>query len=317
VIYAGPQAVFRHWLRPPYQVDGWRVDVANMLARHGADQLEREVWDGIRKAVKAENPQAYLLGENFFDGSPQLQGDQLDATMNYAGFTHPLWYWLGKFYFYQHGQPHYAESALPWPTQALADTWQAFRAAIPWVIARQQFNLLGSHDTARILSVVNGDEARNRLAVAFLMTYPGVPCVYYGDEIGMRASDSLAARDCMEWDRAKWDMNLREFYQRLIRLRRESPALLDGGFQVLAVEENLLATLRDSDEEQIIVVGNRGPAIRPAGGLPVAHGGIPDGMIFTEIFSGAQAVVTNGHLPLAALPAGVQVWRSVRAQGGI
>ena len=85
-IYSGSNSVFRRWLRAPYAIDGWRVDVANMLARHGKDQLEAEVWAGIRRAVKAENPESYLLGENFFDGSRQLQGDQLDATMNYAGF---------------------------------------------------------------------------------------------------------------------------------------------------------------------------------------------------------------------------------------
>ena len=308
-MYAGTDAIFRRWLRPPFQVDGWRVDVANMLARHGANQLEREVWDGIRRAVKDENPQAYLLGENFFDATRQLQGDQLDGAMNYAGFTQPLWFWLDHFSYYQHNEPHLLESPQPWPTRSLVDTWQASRAAIPWAIARQQFNLLGSHDTARILSVVKDDPARNRLAAALLMTYVGVPCLYYGDEIGMRAADSLAARDCMIWDEAGWDVDLRAFYQRLIRLRRESPALLEGGFQILAVEENLLAYLRDSDDEQLVVVANRGPLERPAGALPVAHGGIPDGVVFNEIFSARQLTVTGGSLPLPALAAGVQIWR--------
>jgi len=101
-IYASPDSVFRRWLKQPYAIDGWRVDVANMLARHGRDQLETEVWMGIRQAVKAENPQAYLLGENFFDGTSQLQGDRLDATMNYAGFTNPVLYWLDRFQVGQH-----------------------------------------------------------------------------------------------------------------------------------------------------------------------------------------------------------------------
>jgi alpha-glucosidase len=224
VIYASPQAVFRHWLRAPYSIDGWRVDVANMLARHGADQLESEVWSGIRQAVKEENPEAYLLGENFFDGSPQLQGDKLDATMNYAGLTKPLWYWLNCFEIHQPGRPHKVKSNTPWPTQALVESWQASRAASPWTIARQQFNLLGSHDTPRALSLVDGDQARNRLAVALLMTYIGVPCVYYGDEIGMGGKDTLEARNCMNWDSSEWNLELRTFYQTLIKLRRSSPA---------------------------------------------------------------------------------------------
>jgi alpha-glucosidase len=310
-IYAGPDSVFRRWLKQPYAIDGWRVDVANMLARHGKDQLEVEVWAGIRQAVKSENPQAYLLGENFFDSTSQLQGDRLDAAMNYAGFTNPLLYWLDHFQVNQHGEPKRVESNVPWPTEALIATWQTHRAAIPWVIARQQFNLLGSHDTPRIDHIVHGDPARKRLAVALLFTYPGVPSVYYGDEIGMTGQDSLEARNCMIWDSNQWDHDLRSFYRQLIRLRRTSPALIDGGFQVLLCEENFLVFLRDTDAEQILVMGNRGPRERSARALFVRDGGIPNGTIFTEMFSGQTLSVQNGYLSLPALPAGVQIWQSV------
>jgi alpha-glucosidase len=288
-------------------VDGWRVDVANMLARHGKDQLEAEVWAGIRQAVKAENPQAYLLGENFFDGTPQLQGDNLDATMNYAGFGNPVGYWLNHFQVGQHAEPRHVRSAARWPTQALVDSWQASRASIPWAIARQQFNLLGSHDTPRMLTILEGDRLRNRLAVTLLMTYVGVPCVYYGDEVGMQGQNS---RDCMIWDAAGWDVELRAFYQTLIRLRRTAPALIEGGFQVLLAEADVLAYLRDTDEQQIIVVGNRGPHERPAGAVPVRHGAIPDGATFRELFTGQTSVVVDGGLPVPALPVGAQVWVS-------
>jgi alpha-glucosidase len=310
-IYASPASVFRHWLKQPYAIDGWRVDVANMLARHGKDQLEMEVWRGIRKAVKSENSQAYLLGENFFDSTAQLQGDRLDATMNYAGFTNPVLCWLDHFQVNQHGEPRQVESKVPWPTEALIATWQAHRAAIPWAIARQQFNLLGSHDTPRIGHIVRGDPARKRLAVALLFTYPGVPSVYYGDEIGMTGQDLLEARRCMIWDSNEWDHELRSFYQRLIRLRRTSLALIDGGFQVLSCEENMLAFLRDTDAELILVIGNRGPGERSANELFVRDGGIPDGTIFTEIFSGQTLTVQHGYLSLPVLPVGVQIWKSV------
>ncbi len=310
-IYAGPDSVFRRWLKKPYSIDGWRVDVANMLARHGKDQLEAEVWTGIRQAVKTENPQAYLLGENFFDSTSQLQGDQLDAAMNYAGFTNPVLYWLDRFQVNQHGEPRRVESKLPWSTEALIETWQAFRASIPWIIARQQFNLLGSHDTPRIDHIVHGGKARNRLAIGLLFSYVGVPCIYYGDEIGMTARDSLEARNCMIWDSKEWDQNLRSFYQQLIRLRRSSRALTDGGFQILLSEENVLAFLRDTEEEQILVIGNRGPGERPAKEVFVRDGGIPDGNLFTEIFTGQTLTVQNGYLPLPAVPVGIQIWQSV------
>jgi alpha-glucosidase len=260
--------------------------------------------------VKSENPQAYLLGENFFDSTSQLQGDRLDATMNYAGFTNPVLYWLDHFQVNQHSEPRRIESKLPWPTEALLATWQAHRAAIPWIIARQQFNLLGSHDTARIDHIAHGDAARKRLAVALLFTYVGVPCVYYGDEIGMTARDSLEARDPMIWDSTRWDQDLRSFYQKLIQLRRTSPALIEGGFQLLLSEENSLAFLRDTDAEQILVIGNRGPGECPAKALFVRDGGIPNGTIFTEMFSGQTLNVREGYLSLPPIPVGVQLWQS-------
>ena len=311
VIYAGPEAIFRRWLRPPYAADGWRIDVANMLARQGADQLGEEISRGIRAAVKAENPSAYLLGENFFDGSAQLQGDMWDATMNYAGFMHPVRHWLSGFQVRAPGTPAPWTAAPPWPTAALVETWQANRAAIPWTIARQQFNLLGSHDTPRILHLVDGDPARNRLAVALLFTAVGVPCVYYGNEIGLGAPGNPEPRDCMVWDAAWWDTELLGLYKTLIRLRRTSPALIEGGFQVLAADSNRLAYLRDAETEQIIVVANRGPAACPPGPLPVAAGGIADGREFAEIFTGRTATVSGGQLPLPGQPLGVQVWQSV------
>ena len=312
VMYQGKDSIFRHWMRPPYSIDGWRLDVANMLARQGADQLGLDVGRGIRRAVKEENPQAYLLGENFFDSSAQLQGDCWDAVMNYSGFSKPLWYWLSGFYVRQHGQPPSVASPLPWSTQALVDSWEAYRAAIPWEIARQQFNLLGSHDTERILTVVNGSLPMARLAAGILLTYVGVPSIYYGDEVGLGRGGTGSPRECMPWEQEFQDGDLRAFYQRLIYLCRTSPALIEGGFQVLLVEQDTLAYLRDTEEEQVILVGQRGNQTRGKGSIPVAHGAIADGTAFIELFSGSRATVIQGRLPLPAISPGAQVWVSAR-----
>jgi alpha-glucosidase len=128
-MYAGPDSVFRRWLRPPFSADGWRIDVANMLARQGANQLGLEVAEGIRWAVKEENPEAYLLGEHFFDGSAQLQGTCWDAVMNYSGFSQPLWQWLSSYHVRPAGSSAPIESPVRWPTGSLVRTWAAFRAA--------------------------------------------------------------------------------------------------------------------------------------------------------------------------------------------
>lgn len=307
-MYGPGDSVFRHWLRPPFAIDGWRLDVANMLARQGADQLGLEVGRQIRQAVKAENPDAYLLGENFFDASEQLQGDLWDAAMNYSGFYRPLLYWLSGFKISWHGKPVYQDAGGQWPTRALLDSWQAHRAAIPWAIVRQQFNLLGSHDTPRFQGLVDGDPARLRLAVGLLMTYPGTPCVYYGNEIGLSGDN----RACMPWDPAAWDHELLEFHRQLIHLRRTSPALIQGGFQELLASEDTLAFLRDAEAEQIIVVARRNP-VQAAVELDAGTAGLPDGLRLQDVLSRQIAAVENGHLRLPAMPVGIAIWRSLTA----
>jgi alpha-glucosidase len=222
VMYRAEDSVMRRWLHEPYRIDGWRLDVANMTARQGMVQLSHKIWREMRRAVKADNPQAYLFGENFYDGTPHLQGDELDAIMNYQGFTLPLWNWLHHPDDHENLPPQ--ADPIPLSTEALAEQWTRFRAAVPWAITAQQFNLVDSHDTPRILNIVGGDKTRVKLAVALLMTVPGVPCVYYGDEIGMEGGHDPDNRRCMSWDESTWDHDLSTYFKRLIQLRRSAPA---------------------------------------------------------------------------------------------
>src|SRR5260370_20233170 len=118
------------------------------------------------------------------------------------------------------------------PTAALADQWRAFIAAIPWQIAAQQFNLLGSHDTRRIQTVVGEDETLARIAAALLFTFPGTPSVYYGDEIGMARGNDPDSRRCKIWDGWGWNSGRRAFHRPCIQLRRSSPALRRGRLHI-------------------------------------------------------------------------------------
>ena len=304
VMYQGHDAIMRFWLRDPYRIDGWRIDVANMLGRQGPSQIGHKIGRGIRRAIKADQPEAYLLGEHFFDGTPHLQGEELDASMNYQGFMLPTLRWLG-------GSTMAAAWGQPWnepsplPAEVLADQYQAFRSVIPWQIAAQQFNLLGSHDTPRLHHLLGGDQARVRLAVALLMTYPGVPCVYYGDEIGMQGAGDPDCRRCMPWDSAAWDGELREYYRTLIALRRSAPALRWGGFQLVYAAGDTLAYLREAAEQRLLVVARR--AADGHNGLPVRHAGLADGTRLRDLLSGAEATVSGGRLPLHS--GGAQIWQ--------
>ena len=176
------------------------------------------------------------------------------------------------------------------------------------MVAAQQFNLIGSHDTPRALSLLDGNRDLYRLMVALLFTYPGVPSVYYGDEIGLGGVHGSNPRQCMSWDPSTWDMQLQAYFKFLIHLRRTSPALMDGGFQVLWTEDDTLVFQRDSEAEVIIVAARCDSQTRPVGPIPVSPGAIPDGTEFVELFSHQCAVVQDGLFPLPVLSPGAQVW---------
>jgi alpha-glucosidase len=307
-MYAGPDAVFRRWLRPPYRADGWRVDVANMLGRQGPTQIGDEIARGIRQAVKESAPDSYLFGENFYDATRQLQGDQWDGVMNYMGFGSSLLHWLCGLRIGAFGLREQVSSPVPFATSALEATWRARRAAIPWAVLLQQYNLLDSHDTSRLLTQLNGNIQLHKLAATLLLTFPGVPGLYYGDEIGLTDVPGLRSRGCMPWDEQDWDQELLAFYRALIALRRGSPILKRGGFQVIACEQDTLAYQREGLEGRIVVAAQRSAAPRPAGPMDIRPAGIADGTRLVEFFSGRSAVVVEGRLELPELEQGATVW---------
>lgn len=304
-MYRSDESVMQRWLKPPFRADGWRVDVANMLGRQGHIQIEEEVKREIRTAVKKASPDAYLMGENFFDGSPALQGDQWDANMNYAGFSTPLLHWLNGFFARSFGLKEPITSPAPWPTAALAQAWQTYLAAIPWAIALQQFNLVDSHDVPRIRTLLGENDALHRLAAIVQFTFPGVPCVYYGDEIGMVNDPHLDQRGCMIWDEGRWDKELLSFYKRLIALRRTERVLQEGGWRILLVEEEMLAYERVLDEGRFLTVACREGGERPFS-IP-----LPSGLSFQEVFSRQTITTTDDGFNLPNHPQGATLWQQI------
>ena len=302
-MYRADDSIMRQWLRPPYSIDGYRLDVANMTGNYRREQLGSDVWREMRAAIKAENSQAYMMGEFFQDSSAQLQGDQLDASMNYQGFNTPVRRWLGK------GDLGVAEhqpfgDPIPLPTESLALQWQQYMTAIPYVIALQQFNQIGSHDINRILRVTGGDRALVKAGAALLMAFPGVPCLYYADEIGLDGGHDPDNRRCMPWDPALWDEDLLDFHRRVIAIRRGSPALKYGGFQILRAAGDLVAFQRQSLDEQIIVAVWRGPDGMPATAIDARLANLPDGAGLTDLLSGEAYGVSDGVLRLESLTRG-------------
>lgn len=264
-VYAGPDAIVRRWLRPPYAIDGWRLDVIHMLGEGpGAHHNETHVR-GIRRAIKEENPQAYVLGEHFFEATRWLQGDQEDGAMNYAGFAQPLWAWLAGVDVAGH----------PIRLDAVAfDAWMArARAAIPYDQQLAQLNLLGSHDTPRLLTRLQGDVGLMRLAFTLLFTAPGVPCVYYGDEVGMQGGADPDCRRCMDWTQAGWRPELLAHVRELATLRRQRREWREGAMQTLAAGADWLVYARYTAQAVTLVGVNRGTPVDvevPLDTLPLA-----------------------------------------------
>lgn len=309
-MYAGENGVFRYWLKPPFDADGWRVDVANMLGRQNEQQLAQEVLPGIRQAVKETNPEAYLIGENFFEAASQLQGQGWDGVMNYAGFSNPLLHWLRPYHQSALGWKGELVAGQRWETATVVKSWLENLASIPWVIALQQFNLLDSHDTKRTRTSLGGNEALIRLAAIVQFTFPGVPCVYYGDEIGLVDEEGFGSRNCMPWDSTNWDQNLLEFYKRLISLRKANPILAQGAFQVLYWDDDLLLFQRVLGEERVLVSANRNPDPIPARSLNLPQAGFAQGTRFAGAFRGGFANGGPDALDLPELAQGGEIWLS-------
>jgi len=293
-VYGAPDAILRQWLRPPWSIDGWRLDVVHMLGEGtGAWRNDRHVR-AIRRAIREENPQAYVLGEHFAEATRWLQGDQEDGAMNYHGLAAPVQAWLA-------GQ-EVAGRRRRLPT-ADFDRWLASAIApIPYANQLAQLNLLDSHDTPRLLTVLGGDAAAMALALLLLFTRPGVPCLYYGDEVGLPGAGDPDCRRCFPWDRTAWDLPLWQHCRRLVQARRTRAEWARGATLTLARGDDWLAYARYTGKAATIVVANRGPALAvdlPLHTLPLAPGR-------AHALEGTRVQLQDGRLR-CTVPAGTGV----------
>ena len=301
-------SIFAYWLKPPFSADGWRVDVGNMLGRHDDHQINLELLRSIRAAVKRVSPEAYLMGENFFEATEQLQGDGWDAVMNYTGFADPVLHWLTGYEQDALRCDAVLKTDIPWDTATMLQAWNENVASIPWQIALQQFNLLDSHDTPRLLTLLNGDKALSQLAAIAQFTFPGVPCLYYGDEIGLTNEEGFDSRNCFPWDEDQWDQESLDFYKKLITLRRTSLALARGELRVLYYDQDLVVYARVLGEEWVLVTANRSEQAHPAVRLDVPALNLVGERDFIALIGSGRIKAGNGWLDLPELSKGGEVW---------
>ena len=219
--------VCRYWLKE-FGIDGWRLDVAN--------EVDREFWREFKHVSRESNPQSVLIGEVWESAETWLNGDMFDSTMNYSFRRICLDFFgqgkIGTEVFHD----RVAKMLLRYHTSSL----------------RVQLNLLDSHDTSRFLSDCQGDENRFKLAEVFLFTSPGIPCVFYGGELGMDGDTESAFRGPMLWERA--GLGYSDFFRRLIALRKQNPVLTYGKFRLVRKNEAGLYIFSRSDEEAELII---------------------------------------------------------------
>jgi glycosidase len=221
------------WIRDG-GIDGWRMDVARYV--------DPDFWVEFRRVVKEANPEAYLLGEFMGDAGTWLQGDRFDATMNYT-FRDICRKFLAR-----------AEIDAAATIDALARMW----AQYAWPVTLANQNLIGSHDTARFLTVAGNQAWRLRLATVLQLTFPGAPGLYYGDEVGMDGESDPGSRGAFPWEADPAQHPLYRDIASLTALRRREPALLEGEWRPLPSTGDLLAFERRWQGARVAVAINRG-----------------------------------------------------------
>jgi alpha-glucosidase len=260
-MYEGSDSVIARWLRAG--LDGWRVDVANMTGRLGAMDLAHDVASTLVATARSTDPDAWVLAEHGHDAGADLRGDGWHGTMDYAGFTRPVWTWLsdgdslGRGFF---GQPVTTPSL---PAHAVVAAMREVHSQMPWRARVASTLHLDSHDVARFRTAVGGGGSggvsaggreRHLVGLALQLTLPGVPAIFAGDEIGLTGVDGEHSRTPFPWSRRdQWDTETLLAYQAWARLRRRHVALRRGGLRWAHVGEHSMTFLREHADERVLV----------------------------------------------------------------
>ena len=278
----GPESIVARWLHPPYDVDGWRIDVANMTGRLGAADLNHEIQRGIRSTALTLREDALVIGEHNHDASGDVDVDGWHGTMNYSGFSWPVWEWL-------RAEDTPARSfGMPVPVarrsgpQVVA-SMRMWMGRLGWRAFSSSWNILGSHDSARIRTLVGSAEAHH-VAAGLQFTLPGVPMVFAGDEFGLEGVNGEDARRPMPWDSVGGMVSTSStsggststagrvgprdeariettvgVYASLAKLRRDHVALRRGGLRWVHVDDDQLVFRREHPEGSVQVAARRAP----------------------------------------------------------
>ena len=259
--------VGRKWVSPPYNVDGWRLDVAADLGQSG--EYNHYFWKEFRRNVKEANPDALVLAEHYGDPTEWLKGDEWDTVMNYDAFMEPLtWFLTGV----EKHSDEYRQDQLGNP-DSFFGSMRHFMTRFHTQSLLVAMNELSNHDHSRFLTRTNrkvgrtaylGPEAAGegidksimRLAVMIQMTWPGAPTIYYGDEAGLCGWTDPDNRRAYPW--GSEDQELIDFHKEIIRIHKDYLALKTGSILFLHGQYSFISYGRFDEQDKFVIAINSG-----------------------------------------------------------
>ncbi len=255
LVYRSKDSAIKKWLKPPYNIDGWRFDVADVFARNDEVQLADQVWKEVCDAIRSVKKDAIIIGEHWADCSQYLQGDIWNTPMNYYGYGRVVRQFAGLQDLFLGRNDKISKVNYVMTARDVVKRSNDHYTTIPQVIADCQMNLFDSHDVPRVHNYDNISFEKYRGVVLSYLLFTGIPCVYYGDEVGIdgHTENDSGCRFPMPWD--KNDETADKFfslYKRMIELRRNVPAFAKGGRKVLLADGRILVVARFMDDEKYI-----------------------------------------------------------------
>ena len=256
LIYRASDSVLRKWLRPPYSIDGWRFDVADVFAKNDNVQLSDELWKEVCNAIREEKPDAFIIGEHWADCTKYLQGDLWNTPMNYYGFGRILRQFTGLPELFVSRNETLAKVPYKMTAEDVVARTIEHYSKFPQVIADAQMNLVDSHDVPRIHNYEGYSFEKVKAVVISQLLWTGIPCVYYGDELGI---DGYTYHDSgfryeMPWNLVNDDNQYLQLYKKAISLRRNKASFSKGSRLVLYAKDYVFAVARFFKDEMYIGV---------------------------------------------------------------
>lgn len=255
-VYRAEDSVLKKWLKPPYSIDGWRFDVADVFGRNDAVQLSDELWREIRTSIREVSPQAYILAEDWGDCARYMQGDAWDSPMNYYGCGRVIRSFLGETDLFMEKLPCLRDVPYKMTAPDVKNRVMEHLAKLPYALWENQFNLFDSHDCSRLHNNprIHPEEYRGAVIFQFLLT--GAPSIYYGDEAAAdgRLGSMEGCRYPMPWDKDFQSSETFKLYQTMAQKKHSHKALRSGSMKFLYAEGRVLAIARFTENEVFVGV---------------------------------------------------------------